>query len=188
VRRLIVLGLALTIAAPAAAKPTPRTFSGQCDLAGPITPKPGITVIPVPGARFSFHGTGRCQPQSGPSRPATLDFVNVTTLFDTCELGPDFDLHGLLTISRERKGRGPFLSRFPITVDLARLALAGPFELRAARGGLAVGVAQFAPAGAPQQALAQCGGADGGLTAATLTATFRTLSPLVAGGRSGRPG
>lgn len=179
-----VVAAATIGAGGAAAKPAPRSFAGQCDLAGPITPMPGITVIPRPGSRFSFHGSGKCQPASGAARPATLDFRDVATVFDTCELGPDFDLHGILEIAG---GRGRPL-RLPITLDLARLALAGPFELRAARGGLAVGVAQFAPSGDPQQALMQCAGANGGLTAASLSATFRTLSPLIEGRRSGRPG
>ena len=155
-----------------------HSFSGSCDISGPIAPDPGITAVPRPGARFSFHGTGHClgRLDGRPKRTmkVRLDFVDVKTLFDTCELGPDFGLRGPLTM-RRRPGRWV---RFPITLDLARLAIAGPLALRAAGGGLAVGLAQFTPAD-PRQALFQCGGAGGGLTDARLTASMHTLSPLV---------
>jgi hypothetical protein len=154
---LVIAGLALPAAAPA------RTvaFSGQCRLAGPIAPRPPITAIPRLGAHFSFAGTGTCGPAA-----ATLTFTNVTTLFDTCELGPDFGLRGMLRIGG---------ARFAITVNLARLALAGPLLVTTNGGGVALGLAQFAP-GDPATALRSCAGA--GIADATLSATFRTLRPL----------
>jgi hypothetical protein len=155
---LALAGLALPAAAPARTVP----FSGSCRIGGPISPQPPITAFPRLGARFSFSGTGTCGPA-----PASLTFTNVTTLFDTCELGPDFGLRGTLRIGA---------ARFAITVNLARLALAGPLLVTTARGGVAVGLAQFAPTGDPATALRSCAGA--GIAAATLTARFRTLRPL----------
>jgi hypothetical protein len=103
--------------------------------------------------------------------PVAVSFTNVATLFDTCELGPDFDLHGLLAIGATGKR-----SLFEITVNLARLALAGPFALTTPGGGMGVGIAQFNPAD-PSSAPQQC--ATSGVSAATLAANFNTVSPLV---------
>jgi hypothetical protein len=160
----VILVAALVLAAlalPAAAPARTVAFSGSCRVAGPIAPQPPITAIPRLGSRFSFAGTGWCG-----AEPATLTFTNVTTLFDTCELGPDFGLHGTLGIGG---------ARYAITVNLARLALAGPLIVTTTGGGLAVGVAQFSP-GDPATALRSCAGA--GIASATLSATFRTLRPL----------
>ena len=153
----------------------PSSFSGACKFSGPIEPQPPITVVPVPGPHFSYNGTGTCsgtldgKPVS--AAPLTLTFVNVSTLFDTCELGPDFDLHGDLTI-------GPAAQRdlFKITVNLARLALAGPFAVTTTGSGLGAGAAQFNPADA-STAPQQC--ATTGIGAATLAASFNTLSALI---------
>jgi hypothetical protein len=103
--------------------------------------------------------------------PITVAFRDVATLFDTCELGPDFNLHGSLTINLRRQAH-----RFAITVNLARLALVGPFLLTTAGGGRALGVAQFQPsdaAAAPQQC------ASGGISSASLVASFNTVAALV---------
>jgi hypothetical protein len=136
---------------------------------------PPITVVPKPGAHFSYAGSGGCRGTLGghavDSAPIAVTFTNVSTLFDTCELGPDFGLRGVAVIG-SGQGRG----RFGITVNLARLAVAGPFLLTTADGGKALGVAQFQPqnqAAAPEQCL------SGGIATATLQASFHTLSPLV---------
>ena len=159
---LIVCAVALAGAAPAAAHAA--SFSGSCKFSGPITPMPPITIVPHPGANFSYHGTGTC------SRgvPIAVSFTNVATLFDTCELGPDFNLHGVATIGH---------ARFQITINLARLALVGPFALTTSGGGDALGIAQFQPAGSPVAALQQCAAA--GIASATLSASFQTVSPLM---------
>jgi hypothetical protein len=138
-------------------------FAGECRISGPISPQPPITLIPRLGARFSFAGGGKCG-----GVPATLTFTNVTTLFDTCELGPDFGLHGTLGIGA---------ARFAITVNLARLVLVGPLLVTTPGGGLALGVAQLSPTGDPVTELRNCAGS--GIAAATLSATFRTLRPFV---------
>ena len=84
---------------------------------------PPITLIPVAGPHFSYSGTGTC---SG-GLPISVSFTNVATLFDTCELGPDFGLHGLARIGTQR---------LHITVNLARIAVAGPFILTTPHHGL----------------------------------------------------
>jgi hypothetical protein len=61
--------------------------------------------------------------------------------------------------------------RFHITIDLARLAVAGPFVLTARNGGSALGLAQFS-APSPIDCISR------GVGAATLTAQFQTVSPL----------
>jgi hypothetical protein len=159
----------------AAAVTAPSTFAGSCQFSGPITPKPGITVVPLPGPHFSYSGAGTCDGtlDAAPvtAAPLTVTFNDVATLFDTCELGPDFDLHGLMTIAPP--GRRVL---FEITVNLARLALAGPFALTTGGGGLGAGIAQFNPADAAS-APQQC--ATTGVSAASLTASFNTLAPLV---------
>lgn len=161
--RRLVLATALVCAlgAPAAAPAAPHSsagFSGSCQFSGPITPMPPITLIPALGAHFSFSGSGTC---SG-GLPITVTFTNVGTLFDTCELGPDLDLHGLATIGRQK---------LHITVNLARVALAGPFVLTTPHHGLALGVAQFSTAN-------PTGCITPGVSAATLSGNFQTLKPL----------
>jgi hypothetical protein len=93
--------------------------------------------------------------------------TNVSTVFDTCELGPDFNLNGTLTIGADT---------FPVTINLARAALAGPFVLTTSGNGLAAGVATFTPPNSTT-ALQDCAGS--GISSATLVANFTTLSPLV---------
>lgn len=173
-----VLAAALSLGLPSAslaAAGTPATFAGSCQFAGPISPGRPITVLPVPGAHFSYRGLGTCSgtldQTAVAAAPITVTFTNASTLFDTCELGPDFGLHGVGTISSGRA-----LDRFDITVDLARLAVVGPFVLRTAQAGLAAGIAQFVPADL-QASLSQCAGP--GLDSASLSANFATLSPLV---------
>jgi hypothetical protein len=169
------VAVAANAPAAAAAAPTPSAFAGSCQFTGPITPKPAITVVPLPGPHFSYSGAGTCDgtldatPVSG--APLTVSFTDVATLFDTCELGPDFDLQGLMTIAPA--GRR---SLFEITVNLARLALAGPFAVTTGGGGLGAGIAQFNPADAAS-APQQC--ATTGVSAASLTASFNTLEALI---------
>jgi hypothetical protein len=166
--------LALALAASPAAADS-ATFSGGCQFAGPIFPGRPITIFPVPGAHFSYTGAGVCNGKLDASKiaaaPITVTFTNVSTLFDTCELGPDFNLHGLATISA-----GGRVDSFAITVDLARLALVGPFLLTTPGGGLAIGLAQFTPANLAG-ALTQC--VSPGVATASLSARFNTARPLV---------
>jgi hypothetical protein len=124
---------------------------------------PPITIVPSPGPHFDYSGTGVCGAQ-----PATLSFVNVSTLFDTCELGPDLPLTGTMTIGSDR---------YTVTVDLARVAVAGPFLITTGGGGLGVGVATFTPAGDQLAAIEACAGA--GIANASLSANFTTVEPLV---------
>src|ERR1700694_6031061 len=92
---------------PSAAAAAPSAFEGHCNLAGPIMPTPPITVVPVPNPHFSFQGTGACDGKLGgdpvSAAPATIAFKDVTTSFDTCELGPDLGLHGILVIGAGRR-------------------------------------------------------------------------------------
>lgn len=167
---------AAMLALPAAASATqPSAFAGSCQFNGPIMPTPAITVVPLPGPHFSYSGTGTCTGTLDIAQvtaaPLTVTFTNVATLFDTCELGPDFDLHGLLAI-----GKAGQRSLFDITVNLARVALVGPFVLTTPDGGMGLGTAQFNPAD-PASAPQQC--ATTGVSAASLSASFNTLSPLV---------
>jgi hypothetical protein len=148
----------LLFAAPASA----ATFSGSCQFSGTITPMPPITVVPRPGPHFDYSGTGACGGQ-----PATLSFADVSTLFDTCELGPDLPLTGTMTIGADR---------YTVTVDLLRVALAGPFLITTGGGGLGVGVATFTPPGNELDAVEACAGA--GIATATLAANFSTIEPL----------
>jgi hypothetical protein len=119
---------------------------------------PPITLVPKAGAHFSYDGSGTC---SG-GLPITVRFTNVATLFDTCELGPDFALHGLATIGTRQ---------LHITINLARLAVAGPFVLTTPHHGLALGIAQFATSN-PTDCITP------GVGAATLSANFQTVKPL----------
>jgi hypothetical protein len=157
-----------------AASPT-RKLAGTCQFTGPIRPNPPITVVPKPGPHFSYRGTGTCtgtlDGAAIQKAPITVTFTNVGTAFDTCELGPDFNLTGAMSL---RAGRRTI--DFTITIDLARLALAGPFELTTAQAGQAFGTATFQPPN-PATAVTQCGGS--GVPEATLAANFRTTSPLV---------
>jgi hypothetical protein len=155
----------------ASAAPARSLLSGSCSFTGPITPQPPITLIPKPGAHFSYAGTGRCDGafdgRAAHALPITLTFTNVATAFDTCELGPDFNLTGTLAVGS---------SDFPITINLARLALFGPFTLTTPGGGRASGTATFAPAN-PAGAILQC--ASTGIATATLSGSFTTSAPLV---------
>lgn len=127
-------------------------------------------MAPVPGAHFSFRGGGQCDGAldggAVTAIAARLEFVDAQTLFDTCELGPDFNLRGTLSIGS---------SRFELTVDLVRLALTGPFRLTTSGGGLVLGTAQFLPAQS-STAVQQCLGS--GLLDASLAATFSTVTAL----------
>lgn len=157
------------------ASAAPVSFSGSCSFAGPISPMPPITVVPNPGAHFSYAGSGGCRGTLGghavDSAPIAVTFTNVSTLFDTCELGPDFGLHGVAMI-----GAGASRARFAITINLARVALVGPFIVSTSGGGDGIGVAQFQPADAAA-AVQQCGA--GGVAKASLSGNFQTLSALV---------
>jgi hypothetical protein len=175
--KALVLLLGVLLAAPSAAGAAGhgQSFSGKCQFSGPIEPNPPITAVPKPGAHFSYQGTGACSGTfdgvSSGAAPTTVTFTNVATAFDTCELGPDFNLPGTMLIRNDA-----VTAEFAIKINLARLALAGPFALTTPGGGDALGVAQFAPADAAQ-APQQCAGA--GIATATLSASFTTVSPLV---------
>jgi hypothetical protein len=167
-----ILATAASLAAVSTATAaTAPTLSGSCQISGPIHPQPPITVIPVPGSHFSFLGTGTCSGMLDgaaiTNAPATITFDNVSTLFDTCELGPDVNLPGVLTVGTDK---------FPFTLYLARAALAGPFLLTTSGNGLAVGVATFTPPNATT-AIQDCAGA--GIATATLAANFNTVTTLV---------
>jgi hypothetical protein len=170
----LTVGIAVTCALAPGASAATRTFSGSCTFSGPITPTPPITAVPHPGAHFSYLGTGKCKGKldgaAVTGAPLTITFVNVATLFDTCELGPDFNLHGEATV-----GTGASRDRFAIVINLARLALAGPFALNTAGGGLALGVATFQP---PSTAGAIQACSAGGVDTATLSGNFTTLTAL----------
>ena len=155
---LLAAVVAGALAVPAAAHATTQGFSGSCRVSGPIVPGRPITLLPVPEAHFSFSGSGTC---SG-GLPITVALKNVGTLFDTCELGPDFGLQGVATIGSQNLN---------ITINLARIAVAGPFLLTTPGGGLALGFAQFAAAN-PTDCISP------GVSTATLTASFQTLTPL----------
>lgn len=169
-------GAAILSAAPANAATAPtRTLAGSCSFSGPITPKPPITIVPKPGAHFDYAGTGSCDGTFAGAAVqkllVTVTFTNVATAFDTCELGPDFNLRGVLAVVQ-----GTVTANFPITINLARLALFGPLSLTTPGGGNAFGTATFTPANAAQ-ALVQCGST--GISTATLSGRFTTTSPLV---------
>ena len=169
------LSLVAAAASPASASDAaPASFSGTCQFGGPLTiPRP-ITIIPVLGAHFSYAGTGTCNGKldgaATPTAAITVTFDNASTLFDTCELGPDFPLSGVATIAA-----GGATAAFDVTVYLVRVALAGPFTLTTPQRGLAAGVASFMPADAAA-AVQQC--AVAGVATATLSATLVTVSPL----------
>ena len=118
----------LTLAGASNAAPVAVPFSGSCQFAGPISPSPGITAVPQQGAHFSYLGSGTCAGTLGRAQvakaPIKVTFTNVSTVFDTCELGPDFNLAGVARI-----GAGKQRARFKVTINLGRLALVGPFEL-----------------------------------------------------------
>jgi hypothetical protein len=185
---LVAIAVALVLPAAAAAarhapvRVTAARFSGSCHFSGPISPSPPITLVPVAGPHFSDTGTGACTGSLDGGRRRTsalsVSFRHVATLFDTCELGPDVDLPGTMTL---RLGRTR--ASFAITVDLVRLALAGPFLLTTPGGGRGAGVAQFIPANAAT-AVQLC--ATTGIKTATLSASFSTLSPLVGTARRTR--
>jgi hypothetical protein len=171
--RLLVVSAAMVGAlalAPGASAAT-ATLSGNCQFSGPITPQPPITLVPKTGSHFSYHATGSCSGTldgaAVTSAPVTVAFDNVSTLFDTCELGPDFNLHGTLKAGSDT---------FGIVINLPRIALVGPFLLTTNGGGLAIGGATFSPPDA-LAALQQCAGS--GVSTATLAANFSTLSALV---------
>jgi hypothetical protein len=150
------------------------TFEGSCQVNGPIYPRPGITAFPQPSARAEYHGVGTCDGKLNGTAishaPARIDMPDQGILFDTCEFGPDVDLHGILQVSGPS---GP--EDFKITIDLLRLAVAGPFLLTGPHSGRALGTAQFTP---KDQAAAVQGCGAGGVTDASLAASFNTLRPL----------
>jgi hypothetical protein len=168
----------LALPAAAAASPSAHAFAGSCAFTGPITPMPPITVVPHPGSRFSYAGIGSCHGKlngvPATTAPMTVTFTNVATVFDTCELGPDFNLHGSATI-----GTGASRDVFAITINLARLALAGPFAVTTPGGGLGLGVATFQP---PDAAGAVQACAKTGVSTATLAGRFTTVTPLSGAG------
>ncbi len=84
------------------------------------------------------------------------------------ELGPDFPLTGAMTIGS---------AHYTVTLDLLRLAVAGPFVITTRGGGLGAGVATFIPAGDQVTAVEDCLGA--GVAHASLSASFSTVRPLV---------
>jgi hypothetical protein len=176
-RAALSVVVALLIAAPpaGAAGAGAPAFAGRCQFSGTIRPMPPITVVPKPGAHFSYLGdgtcTGRLADRPVTSAPLSVSFDDVHTLFDTCELGPDVGLHGLAWISAGRDR-----ARFAIVIHLARVAIAGPFALTTIHSGRALGVASFMPAD-PVGAARACGAA--GVASATLTGSFRTVTPLV---------
>lgn len=177
VRVAILATLVMAVGPAAGAGAATHTLSGSCQFAGPISPTPPITVLPRPGAHFSYRASGACAGKldgvdSG-AIPISVLFTNVATLFDTCELGPDFNLKGILLA-----GVGQQPARFRITINLARLAIVGAFALTTPGHGRALGTAMFAPSNYAT-ALQQC--ATTGVGAASLAASFRTLSPLVGG-------
>ncbi len=162
------------------ASAAPASFSGSCQFAGPISPGRAITLVPVLGSHFSYRGSGACSGTldgaAVQSAAITVRFTDVSTLFDTCELGPDFDLRGTATI-----GTGAVRDTYVVVVNLPRLALFGPFVLSTGGGGLAAGLAQFAPPDA-STAIQQC--VAPGLSTASLSASFNTLAPLIGTRRS----
>jgi hypothetical protein len=166
--------LAFVVLCPAALAQT-STLSGSCSFSGPITPNPPITVVPKPGAHFSYAGKGTCNGSFDDApvaaEPIALRFTNVQTAFDTCELGPDFNLLGTLAVQS-----GGTTTDFPVTINLLRLALFGPFTLTTPGGGRAAGTAQFTPANATA-AILQC--SSTGIATATLAGSFTTSAPLV---------
>jgi hypothetical protein len=174
---LVVGGVTLPAGATAAGRAARwqrSSFSGACSFSGSIRPDPAITLLPHQGARFSYSGSGACagvlDGKSVSGVPDRVTFAEVPTTFDTCEVGPDFDLPGTLTLTIGRT-----TSTFAITIYLARVGGAGPFALTTPRRGRAIGTATFEPAD-PVTAAAACGGA--GVSTATLAASFRTAEPL----------
>jgi hypothetical protein len=168
----VVIGV-LTVSPNALA--SAGTFNGSCNFSGPITPGRPITLLPVLGSEFSYAGSGVCSGMldgaAVQSAPIIVSFRHVSTLFDTCELGPDFGLHGTVRI-----GSAPHADKFRVVVDLARVALVGPFAISTRGGGLGVGLAQFSPPDV-STAIQQC--VSPGLAKASLAANFSTLTPLV---------
>jgi hypothetical protein len=180
-RSLLCLALALLGSAcftGGASAATPLSFDGSCEIAGPIEPEQPINVLPRPGARFSFTGKGSCSGTlSGTARNrlrARVEVVGAETLFDTCELGPDFGVRTMLRIRRARKR----WVRFPLTLEMPRVLTVGVFLLHGPEGGRAFGQAELVPPDAAA-AIRDCGDLAGGITTATLEASFRTVSPLV---------
>ncbi len=173
----MVFGIAGTAAGvtPAGANPTPGTFSGSCNFSGPIKPDPPITVIPKSGSKFSYAGTGTCtgtlDGAAVTTAPDSVTFMNVSTAFDTCEFGPDFNLAGQLTIVTASTE-----VNFAVVISLARLAVAGPFSVTTTGGGEGLGTATFTPP-STAGALQQCAGS--GISTATLAGSFNTTAPLV---------
>ncbi len=168
-------GVAAVGAGSAAADAGPGTFSGRCQFSGPIIPSPPITVVPKSGSGFSYAGTGTCtgtlDATTVSAAPVTVSFAHDSTLFDTCEFGPDVGLAGEMVI-----GAGADRAQFAITINLARLALAGPFALDTTGGGAGLGTATFTPP-SPTGAVQQC--AVTGIATATLAGNFTTTAQLV---------
>ena len=164
--------------APASSGAAVATFAGSCEIKGPIEPAKPINIIPSLGARFSVHGRGTCSGTiDGKPRNALrarLDVNDAETLFDTCELGPDVGVPLTLSIRRARKS----WARFPLTLEMLRVATIGPFIVHGPGGGRASGLARLVPPDL-NTALVECGDLAGGLTDATLEASFTTSADLV---------
>jgi hypothetical protein len=169
--------LIASITTPASASAT-RTFEGTCEVSGPIVPERPVNLIPRIGARASYRGHGTCQGRLD-ARAARTWKVRVRVddadiLFDTCELGPDIGIPATMLIRVRRKR----VAEFPLTLDMVRVATAGPVLIRGPHDGAAFGLAQLIPAD-QAAAVAACADPNGGLSDAALAASFRTLSPLV---------
>jgi hypothetical protein len=168
--------LALLAAAPAGA--TKSSFSGSCYFSGPIVPKPGITILPHDGAVFDYHATGTCSGSfdgtSAVSAPLSIDFTNTKTFLDTCEVGPDLELEGNMTMV-DTTGR-TLVTTF--SLDMLRAALIAPFRIASTQGGSGLGVAQFMPDNAAA-ALTDCSPTAAGISHATLKGNYATSEPLV---------
>lgn len=174
---LVLAFLALLIAA-APAQATKSAFSGSCTFSGPIVPKPGITILPHAKGGFDLHATGNCSGSfngtSTLSSPVSLDFTDTPTFLDTCELGPDLELEGNMTMV-DTTGR-TLTTTF--SLDMLRAALLAPFRLASVQGGSALGIAQFVP-DSPADAVTLCAPTAAGITHATLKGSFQTADALV---------
>lgn len=173
---LAVMALA-AISTPASASAA-RTFEGACEVTGPIEPERPVNLVPRIGARASYRGHGTCDGRLDDRRPRTwkvrVRIDDADILFDTCELGPDIGIPATLLIRVRRKR----IAEFQLTLDMVRVATAGPFVLRGPHDGVAFGTAQLIPAD-QAAAVADCANPNGGLADAKLAASFGTLSPLV---------
>lgn len=170
----LVIAAAATPASAAGA----RTFEGTCEVTGPIVPDPAVNLLPRPGARASYRGSGTCDGRLDSREPrrwkTRVRVDHADLLFDTCELGPDIGIPATLLIRVRRKRT----AEFPLTLDMVRVATAAPLIVRGPHDGVALGRAQLIPAD-QAAAIADCADPAGGLADAQLAASFQTLSPLV---------